>query len=74
MMGMAARDRDADRAFRFQQAASAQVAKRQAVSPDTRDLQLRLQRTVKEAQASGIYTPVQLKRMQILAPVIRSQK
>ena len=66
-IGMAARDRASEQAFRFQQAASTQIAKRQAVSPDTRDLQLRLQRTVKEAQTSGIYTPVQLKQMQIKA-------
>lgn len=71
-MVMASQERGADaaakRAFRFQEAGAAQVA-RQPAEPDTLALRQKLRRFVSEAKASKIYDPAQIKQMEIFAKI-----
>lgn len=54
-------------AFRFQSALASQRARVQPGAPDIQAQRQDLRQVVKEAEASGIYTPAQIKRMRIQA-------
>lgn len=61
------RERAADRAFAIQRAATAQMAKRRPVTGDALARRQQLRQATKEAEASGAYTPIQLRQMKIFA-------
>lgn len=61
------REGAADRAFAMQQAAAAQMARRRPVTGDALAGRQQLRRTVTEAKATGIYSPVQIKQMELFS-------
>ena len=62
-IGMAAQDRS----FALQQAAATQMAKKRPITREDRSRKQELRRAVSQAKTAGVYTPAQIKQMQIFA-------
>ncbi len=56
-----------DRSFALQQAAVDQIERQRPAKPDVRAKRQKLRRVVSEADAAGIYTPIQIKQMRLQA-------
>lgn len=72
-MAMAAQNQAAqigvanNRTFAMQRAGANRIVKQRPVGPTTLETQRKLRRTVAEAQSAGIYSPAQIKQLEIFA-------
>lgn len=62
-------ERAREHAFSLQRAAATQMVRQRPATPATLDQRQKLQKTVSEAKAAGIYDPMQIKQMQIFADI-----